>query len=930
MRDRIQIMKHFFTLIAATGLAAFLLAPSDVLAQSIRAPHVLEHEGKRFVAYVNEKSGTATWIVDTDSLDFNLGTSRSYLSKESVITAANAFVDAHKNVFGIDRNKLAGPEVETDDTFWFISYTQVHNNMHVIGSELGITITYTGKIVAAGARAFPNSSVPFGDHIRSGGARRALPRPGVVVRERYVILPEEQADRYTFREAWEVVLKNREHEPLFHTTYLIDNNTNAVIAEHDNIKTSSSHGPAQVRLVREQGSGHASSASQAASYLPAVPYALSPSVANLFGDKSTEPMHREHVSSGSGSLSGKVTLNYYESPDEDYTKAFVRHYNKPFPHAKVTVQNDATQEIRTKYADESGYYSFKNLADTTHTVTFEIANNKAYANSLYIFEKDNYDNLIRVIKRPFSCEEKEKSFSVEIDGDVKLNYNWGWGSSGDGGVTAHALNSVYHIRAMYDYFNKTYGYEGVDNNIYEINIHNPKYQNEYKKDNNDGYRNDGAIYLLSKRIYLGGPNAMSNEVIFHELTHDIIYTLHKNRARGLDSLGYYDAMEEGFSDYFSADKTNDYIYAGPSGGEIDNPNNPVNKDTLEYVQKIGTSTIRFLFNYCTMDNYYLPNLKKCKDASSLPHVRGLIISGAIWKIRIDTEKPRRAGAKASHLLFDALRIKPTAVTFEQLRDNYTAAAKADQETNNSIYITAIENRFAERRIDGPTIPGIIDIEINTKTKNPVLSWKDNSLIEDGYWVERRYNDGPWSSVDTLTVNAETYIDTSYKCIANKSNKNTYSYRVVPYKDFVPVGNTPGIGIVRSESAVSTVSLSNCRTQSTIRPRVADASVAVAMTDGVHIQPLQSQKSKVPTGLKAPHPNPFNPITTIRYGLAEEGPVRLLVYDLLGREVALLTDGLQKSGHHTVRFKASHLSSGLYFVVLDAGGKRFTKSVLLMK
>ncbi len=896
MRDRIRIIKHIIALIAAIGLVAFLLAPSDVLAQSIRAPHVLEHGGKRFVAYVNEKSGTATWIVDTDSLDFNLGTPRSYLSKESVITAANAFVDAHKNVFGIDRNKLVGPEVETDNMFWFISYTQVHDEKHVIGSELGITITYSGKIVAAGARAFPNISFPFGGHIRSGGARRALPRPGVVVRERYVIVPEEQADRYTFREVWEVVLKNRDHEPLFHTTYLIDNHTNAVIAEHDNIMISSSHGPAQ---VGEQSSNHASSASQAASYLPAVPYALSPSVTNLFGGKPPEQMPREHVSSGSGSLSGMVTLNYYESPDSIH-HAFVRHYNKPFPHAKVTVQNDATQEINTTYADENGRYSFKNLADTTHTVTFYIANDKA---SIYT---------------GLSICEKESSFSVEINGKTTLNYDWQWGSSGDGGFTSYALNSVYHVRDMYDYFKNTYGYNGMDKATYNIGI----FENNY-----------GSIWLSTsypKRIYLGGPNAMSNEIVFHEFTHDVIYTLHENRGHGIDSLGYYDAMEEGFSDYFAADRTNDFTYAGPSGGKIGDPKNLPNKDPLEHVRKMGTSTIRFLFNHCTMDNYYLPNLRKCKDASSRPHVRGLIISGAIWKIRKDTEKPRRAGAKASHLLFDALRIKPTAVTFEQLRDNYTAAAKADQETNNNIYITAIENRFAERRIDGPSIPGIIDIGINTKTKNPVLSWKDKSLIEDGYWVERKYNDGPWSSVDTLTVNAETYIDTSYKCIANKSNKNTYSYRVVPYKDFVPVGNTPGIGIVRSESAVSTVSLSNCRTQSTIRPRVADASVAVAMTDGVHIQPLQSQKSKVPTGLEAPHPNPFNPVTTIRYGLAEEGPVRLLVYDLLGREVAVLTDGLQKSGHHTVRFEASHLSSGLYFVVLDAGGKRFTKSVLLMK
>ena len=328
-----------------------------------------------------------------------------------------------------------------------------------------------------------------------------------------------------------------------------------------------------------------------------------------------------------------------------------------------------------------------------------------------------------------------------------------------------------------------------------------------------------------------------------------------------------------------------------------------------------------------MDNYYLPNLKKCKDASSLPHVRGLIISGAIWKIRKDTEKPRKPGAKSSHLLFTTLRMNPKAVSFEQLRHNYMAAAKVNKDTNNSVYVGAIENRFAERRIGGPNIPGPLNIAIDMKTKHPTISWLDQSLIEDGYWIERQYNDGPWSPVDTLEANAETYIDTNYKCVANESNKNTYSYRVVPYKDFVPVGNTPGIGIVRSESAVSTLSLSNCRAQSTIMPRVADASVAVAMMDGVH---LQSQRSKVPTSLEPLHPNPFNPVTTIRYGLAEEGPVRLMVYDLLGREVAVLTDGLQKSGEHTVRFEAPHLSSGLYFVVLDAAGQRFTKSVLLMK
>ena len=59
-------------------------------------------------------------------------------------------------------------------------------------------------------------------------------------------------------------------------------------------------------------------------------------------------------------------------------------------------------------------------------------------------------------------------------------------------------------------------------------------------------------------------------------------------------------------------------------------------------------------------------------------------------------------------------------------------------------------------------------------------------------------------------------------------------------------------------------------------------------------------------------------------------IRLMVYDLLGRRVAVLADGLQESGEHTVRFEASHLSTGLYFIILDAAGQTFTKSILLMK
>jgi hypothetical protein len=78
------------------------------------------------------------------------------------------------------------------------------------------------------------------------------------------------------------------------------------------------------------------------------------------------------------------------------------------------------------------------------------------------------------------------------------------------------------------------------------------------------------------------------------------------------------------------------------------------------------------------------------------------------------------------------------------------------------------------------------------------------------------------------------------------------------------------------------------------------------------------------------PNPFNPSTTIGYELAETAQVRLHVFDVGGRLVATLADGLRERGAHQVAFDATGLPSGLYFYTLAVDGERLTRSCLLMK
>jgi uncharacterized protein YxjI len=79
-----------------------------------------------------------------------------------------------------------------------------------------------------------------------------------------------------------------------------------------------------------------------------------------------------------------------------------------------------------------------------------------------------------------------------------------------------------------------------------------------------------------------------------------------------------------------------------------------------------------------------------------------------------------------------------------------------------------------------------------------------------------------------------------------------------------------------------------------------------------------------------YPNPFNPSTKIQYTLKSSGNVRLSVYDLLGREVAILVNGVRTAGSHEVTFSRPDLGSGVYFYKLQTGGQVITKKMLLMK
>lgn len=83
-------------------------------------------------------------------------------------------------------------------------------------------------------------------------------------------------------------------------------------------------------------------------------------------------------------------------------------------------------------------------------------------------------------------------------------------------------------------------------------------------------------------------------------------------------------------------------------------------------------------------------------------------------------------------------------------------------------------------------------------------------------------------------------------------------------------------------------------------------------------------------LEQNYPNPFNPVTKINFAIPNPGNVKLLVYDVLGREVSVIVNEYKQAGNHSVVFDAENLASGIYFYSIEAGDFKDTKKMTLIK
>jgi hypothetical protein len=94
--------------------------------------------------------------------------------------------------------------------------------------------------------------------------------------------------------------------------------------------------------------------------------------------------------------------------------------------------------------------------------------------------------------------------------------------------------------------------------------------------------------------------------------------------------------------------------------------------------------------------------------------------------------------------------------------------------------------------------------------------------------------------------------------------------------------------------------------------------------------ITSSEIPVVFSLAQNYPNPFNPVTAIKYTVPKQNLVKLVIYDIIGREVTTLVNEVKQPGNYSVSFDASNLASGVYFYRMVAGDFTDVKKMVLIK
>ncbi len=226
-------------------------------------------------------------------------------------------------------------------------------------------------------------------------------------------------------------------------------------------------------------------------------------------------------------------------------------------------------------------------------------------------------------------------------------------------------------------------------------------------------------------------------------------------------------------------------------------------------------------------------------------------------------------------------------------EQYTTTPNA---TLKNITVTDINTQFSSFSLGDNTNPLPVQLKSfssKVNNRNVILNWLTEKEINNkGFNIERKEENGVWEKIGYVEGSGNTNKPINYSYDDKKLNAGKYNYRL---KQIDLNGN------------FTYYTLNNI--------------VEIAL-------PKEFKLSQN-------YPNPFNPTTKIDFELPFDSKVRIVIYDMLGREVKILVNSETKqAGFYTVDLNATNLSSGTYFyrMIANSQGKDyiFTKKMVIVK
>jgi len=104
----------------------------------------------------------------------------------------------------------------------------------------------------------------------------------------------------------------------------------------------------------------------------------------------------------------------------------------------------------------------------------------------------------------------------------------------------------------------------------------------------------------------------------------------------------------------------------------------------------------------------------------------------------------------------------------------------------------------------------------------------------------------------------------------------------------------------------------------------------SLLDTYVASPVQDGLPTAVNRLYGNYPNPFNPSTRIQFSLRKEAEVRIDIYDLKGRRVDTIAEGVRAAGLHTITYEPKQLASGVYLAMMRTGSYRAVQRMMLVK